>query len=1010
MPTQVLTTTYGAAALTCLTNVVSQIKHDDPMTMTTIVVPNHLAGMVVQRHLSAQGGIAGLQVTTLPRLAERIAAPNLAPRRPQTRAIRTATWRASLDADPGEFAKVSEHPATTRALALAHRELRDLDQSGLDRVAAHNDLSADVIRLHRQVVDVLSERWYDETDLLHEARRHVENGQVSSLGQIVLYLPQAFTNAETGFAQALADQAPLTVLAGLNGYDDADRAIHRTLDRLGLAGQQDSQQPLATKVLHASDADDEVRCVVRRVVTTLQQTPAHRIAILYAAQVPYARLLQEHLAAADLVVNGPGVRSVRNRAVARGFMQILQLARTGVSRAGLFTALAQAPVRSWEGGAVPVSRWDRLSRTAGIVAGDDWQQRLDTFIDDQLKFVTNADTSDEEVQWRIERANSTIEDARQLQGFVSELRDRLEAGGNLTTWFEVSSWALALFGDLYEASRLPREEQYAVVAIAQSLAALSGLETRATLTLLQEVLDLDLEVALPSVGRFGDGVLVAPVSAAIGLDLDTVFVVGLSEDAFPGRQSEDPLLPQALRRSTGDALPGQRERIDAMHRHLAAAFSSAPEVWASFPRGDLRRSVTRLPSRWLLPTLRALSGTPGLTATSWDETEAPNIIASRSFWDELRSASDLATDHEWQMRTVSAGDDLDDTVITAARHLQDERASARFTRFDGNLRSVEGLPDYARSDRAVSPTSLEQYATCPHQFFVSRVLGIRPLTSPEEIIKISAMDVGTLIHECLDELVQAFPDDLPDYGRPWLPQQRSRLREIAAQKALDFEERGLTGHRLLWEHERDQIMDDLEAMLDADNEFRQRRDARVLSSELRFGLGGHEPVRIPVPRGEVKMRGSADKVDQTRDGALLVCDIKTGGNRTFVEIADNPVVRGTKLQLPVYAYAARARHGGENVEAFYWFVRRDRGRISIQLGESLDTTYRETIATLVGSIAAGHFPAKAPDEPDFAWVQCEYCNPDRLGHGEARTRYESKRHDPTLAALIALIDPDAVQP
>ncbi len=49
-----------------------------------------------------------------------------------------------------------------------------------------------------------------------------------------------------------------------------------------------------------------------------------------------------------------------------------------------------------------------------------------------------------------------------------------------------------------------------MVAIAQSLAALSGLETRATLTLLQEVLDLDLEVALPSVGRFGDGVLVAP--------------------------------------------------------------------------------------------------------------------------------------------------------------------------------------------------------------------------------------------------------------------------------------------------------------------------------------------------------------------------------------------------------------------------------------------------------------------------------------------------------------------
>jgi ATP-dependent helicase/nuclease subunit B len=310
VPTRVLTTAYGASALDLIVNVVSQVKNDDPMTMTTIVIPNHLAGMVVQRHLSTQGGIAGLQVTTLPRLAERIAATNLAPRRPQTRAILTASWRASLDTSPGGFAKVSEHPATTRALALAHRELRDLKQPGLDRVAAHNDLSADVIRLHRQVVNDLSDRWYDETDLLHEARRQVEKGQVSGLGQIVLYLPQAFTNAETGFTQALADQAPLTVLAGLSGYDDADRAIHRTLDRLGLTGQQDLQRPLATKVLHASDADDEVRCVVRRVVTTLQQTPAHRVAILYAVPVPYARLLHEHLAAAGLVVNGPGVRSV----------------------------------------------------------------------------------------------------------------------------------------------------------------------------------------------------------------------------------------------------------------------------------------------------------------------------------------------------------------------------------------------------------------------------------------------------------------------------------------------------------------------------------------------------------------------------------------------------------------------------------------------------------------------------------------------------------------------------
>ena len=47
--------------------------------------------------------------------------------------------------------------------------------------------------------------------------------------------------------------------------------------------------------------------------------------------------------------------------------------------------------------------------------------------------------------------------------------------------------------------------------------------------------------------------------------------------------------------------------------------------------------------------------------------------------------------------------------------------------------------------------------------------------------------------------------------------------------------------------------------------------------------------------------------------------------------------------------------------------------------------------------------------PDFAsWVQCPYCNPDGLGHGEVRTRWERKRLDPTLLRLVRLIDPSAL--
>jgi ATP-dependent helicase/nuclease subunit B len=160
------------------------------------------------------------------------------------------------------------------------------------------------------------------------------------------------------------------------------------------------------------------------------------------------------------------------------------------------------------------------------------------------------------------------------------------------------------------------------------------------------------------------------------------------------------------------------------------------------------------------------------------------------------------------------------------------------------------------------------------------------------------------------------------------------------------------------------------------------------------------------------MRGSADKVDLGRDGTIFVTDIKTGSQRVFKGISqDDPVVGGTKLQLPVYAHAARERYGdrASDVRAAYWFVRRDRGRIELELTPDLEATYAETLSVLARSIGAGLFPLKAPEQPDFAWVQCPYCNPDGIGHADNRARWEQKRLDPGLADLVGLINPEALQ-
>jgi len=1014
---RVETSAYGADALSRLTAAVAALKRGDPMAPVTILAPNNIAGIVARRHLAfglgnGSTGVAAVEITTLPRLAERLASHTLAPRRPATRAINAAAWRSELTDNAGIFAPVADHPATIRALSQAHRELRDLTEDALETLRATTPLTPDLVALHRRVTSRLSSDWYDESTLLEVATQLVSNGTVSTTASI-LYMPQALTLAEAAFAQAIAESGELVVIAVLTGAQRADEAVHRSLKRLGAATDTKPDIATAHKIINASDSDDEVRCVVREVVEALATNPGHRIAVLYAAASPYARLIDEHFAAAGVTVNGPGVRAVNERAIARTILETLALGDSDFARADVFRTLANAPTRDFGGTRIPLSRWERISRSAGIVRGDDWDERLTTYVHSKTREAEREETDGERL-WLAERHRSEAEAASKLQSFVSQLRASVQTADSLTLWTDLAAWATDLFstliGDDSELTTLPPEEQYAAVAVRTALAGTSVLDSvdgSPSLDTLREILDLELASALPRVGKFGHGVLVGPISTAIGLNLDVIYLVGLSEDTYPGRLREDALLPEVARAALPGELPSYRESLHARYRALLAAMSSAPKAVAAFPRGDLRRSSQRLPSRFLLPSLRELSGNKALPATEWEHADyGTAMVTSGSFAGELLTTSSIATEQEWRMRAAIAGE-LEDDSVAAAHDLLDARRGSEFTRFDGNLKGVDGLPSYAHSDRLISPTALESYASCPHAFFVQRLLGVSPLEQPENSVTISPMDVGNLVHESFDELVTEFADSLPGPGQPWSAEQRARLMEIADAKAHAFEDRGLTGHPTLWERERLRITGVLINMLDVDDAWRLRTNTAVRASELPFGLKGVDPIEIIIPSGRVLMRGSADRVDVAADGTIYVTDIKTGSRRAFKEITqDEPTVGGTKMQLPVYAYAAREVFGDRAtpVVTAYWFVGRDQGRVELELTPDLESEYADTLDVIVRSMADGLFPAKAPDVPDFAWVQCPYCNPDGVGHGEVRDRWESKRNDPSLRDLVDLIE------
>ena len=1033
----VVWTSYGAPAYEALGLAVAEAKNGDPLAPVSVLVPANLCGVVARRVLArgvaGRGGVAGLLMLTVDRLAERIAAPALTGtgRRPATSAVLAAAWRRALAEDAGVFAAVAAHPVTVQALADRHRELREVDDAALDAIAGSGPVASDLVRLHRVVAGLLAARWYDPVDLRRTAAGLLRGGPRlgGEIGAVVLFLPQELPLSATAMVGELAG-AGIRIIAGMTGDARADAGVLETMRRIGADGDRDAApaMAMATSIVHASDPDDEVRCVVRLVTGKLAGVRAERVAVLYGSAEPYARLLAEHLDAAGITTNGAAVRPVIERTFPRALLALLALPDHGWRRDEVLALLAQAPVRGPGGYRVPAARWERISRAAGVVAGGDWESRLCGYAAAERAAAAAERNAEAPRQGLIARRERDAEAADALRAFVADLKDRLERGGELRSWPDLARWAAetfrAVLGDAEDEPWLPEEEARAAAKVAQVMAGLSGLgaiEPAADLTALRLTLELELADDLPRQGRFGTGVLVGPLGSAIGLDADVVFVAGLAEGMVPGRLHEDGLLPERVRALAGGQLAPLRNRFDRQHRHLLAALAAAPERVASFPRGDLRRSTARLPSRWLLPSLRALAGEPGLHASQWESVSGRWLAGSPSYAASLARTPVLASEQEWRLRAAIArhgggvADALGgDVAVARAVAMIGARASDRLTRFDGDVSGL-GVPDPAGPGRVVSPTALEAWARCPHAYFVQRLLRVEPAGAPEELIEISPLESGSLIHEVLDRFFtgQSLNKAVPGPGQRWTAAQRAELGRIAAQTALEFEARGVTGHRVLWRRELGRICADLQVLLDDDDRLRAGQGRVQVRSELVFGMAGRPAVPFRLPDGrQVRFRGSADRVDRAGD-ALVVVDYKTGSARPFRKIDQiDPTAGGTKLQLPVYAHAARAALGlpAAAVSAEYWFLRKDRGtRIAVPLTPEVDQAFSAAVAAITDGIAGGLFPHRPPADDSWAgFIECPYCDPDGLGVTELRDGWRRKRSDPRLARYLALTEPDLV--
>jgi hypothetical protein len=249
-------------------------------------------------------------------------------------------------------------------------------------------------------------------------------------------------------------------------------------------------------------------------------------------------------------------------------------------------------------------------------------------------------------------------------------------------------------------------------------------------------------------------------------------------------------------------------------------------------------------------------------------------------------------------------------------------------------------------------------------------------------------------------------------GQPWTAADHARMRTHVLDVAARYEDEGRTGRPLLWEAELGRLMRRLEHILEVDSRERATAGVHPVGIELSFGIeagvGGpaSPPVAFVTGSGrQVTFRGMIDRVDRDpATGRLVVLDYKTGRDDGYAGIDRDITAAGRHLQLVIYGEAARQHYGGEDVEAYFWFVELGSSakRVGGTIGAAERDRFGEVIDVIADGIEQGKFPANPGEDTFFGFEHCTFCEYNRVCPASRDDQWEGVRLSPRLTGYRAL--------
>ncbi len=410
---------------------------------------------------------------------------------------------------------------------------------------------------------------------------------------------------------------------------------------------------------------------------------------------------------------------------------------------------------------------------------------------------------------------------------------------------------------------------------------------------------------------------VVPLSSAGYTGRDNLFIVGMDELTMGRAGGEDPLLTDVQRQNLKSEYGhGLTLSSDVSHRqswHFDRAVSKVlGKVTLLYSRYDVADDRELYPSSVFL-RIRSQS------ATELND-EAPATYVSSVDSESEIFPLDLTDVSLRARKTPEARSWLSGHYpwMEKGRVALDNRASAQWTLFDGQLGIETGALNPFRGKSRLSASRLETLINCPFKYFLKYILKARAPEEAEEDVWLDALERGSLIHRALARYMS-------ERGHGSISEDDIAVLENVLFSELEGYAASRSAPNPAVEHA---IRTELSAVARAfiADEKERQSIAEPLAFEFGFGLWPHmkkeepdrtDPVTIDLNGLHVPLLGWVDRIDKARGGGIFITDYKTGSSNGY-DPADL-LNDGRSLQWALYAYVIEQLLGEPVVRSGYLF-------------------------------------------------------------------------------------------